>query len=127
MEFHSLYAADHQGTKNGTCCLCNRVCHPSANTKAVIAALNPVVEITKSATSASDYTNSSKDFGNHEDDHGIHTMKGEMLNCLNRCYAAVEGNAPLVLASLLDPRFKDKFSVVPLSAVVTPVDQKSLH
>ena len=36
-------------------------------------------------------------------------MKEEMLTSLNRWYAAVEANTPLVLATLLDPRFKDKF------------------
>ena len=60
----------------------------------VIAALNPVVEITKSVST--DATSASliirilqRTLENHEDDRGIHTMKGEMLNCLNRRYAAV--------------------------------------
>ena len=83
----------------------------------VIAALNPIEEITKSVST--DAASASliipfirilrRTLENHEDDRGIRTMKGEMLSSLNRHYAAVEGNAPLVLASLLDPRFKDKF------------------
>ena len=36
-------------------------------------------------------------------------MKGDMLTSLNRRYIDVESNSPLVLATLLDPRFKDKF------------------
>lgn len=37
------------------------------------------------------------------------TMKAEMLTCLKRRYSDVEYNEPLLLATLLDPRFKDKF------------------
>jgi len=36
-------------------------------------------------------------------------MKEEMLASLNRRLTDVESSEPLVLATLLDPRFKDKF------------------
>ena len=36
-------------------------------------------------------------------------MKNEMLSSLNRRYGDAESNGPLVLATVLDPRFKDKF------------------
>lgn len=36
-------------------------------------------------------------------------MKAEMLSSLNRCYTAVEANDSLVIAALLDPRFKNTF------------------
>ena len=42
-------------------------------------------------------------------DCGIRTMKSEMLDSLNRRYGDAESNETLVLATLLDPRFKDKF------------------
>ena len=39
-------------------------------------------------------------------------MKFEMLKSLKTRYAAVEENEYLAIATALDPRFKDKFSVV---------------
>ena len=45
----------------------------------------------------------------HNNDRGIRTMKSEMLDSLNRKYGDAENNESLVLATLLDPRFKDKF------------------
>ena len=45
----------------------------------------------------------------HSNDRGIRTMKSEMLDSLNRRYGDVESNETLVLVTLLDPRFKDKF------------------
>lgn len=44
-----------------------------------------------------------KTLENHDNDHGIRTMKNEMLISLNRTYGDVEGNEPLVPATLLDP------------------------
>ena len=43
------------------------------------------------------------------DDYGIRAMKEQMLTSLKRRYADVEDNDVLVLATLLDPRCKDKF------------------
>ena len=36
-------------------------------------------------------------------------MKADMLASLNRCYGNIETNTTLTVATLLDPRFKDKF------------------
>ena len=45
----------------------------------------------------------------HDNDSGVHTMKAEMLASLNRRYAGIEKSELLVIATVLDPRFKDKF------------------
>ena len=46
----------------------------------------------------------------HDDsDKGIRTMKADMLASLNRLYGNIERNTTLTVATLLDPRFKDKF------------------
>ena len=46
----------------------------------------------------------------HDDgDRGIRTTKADMLASLNRRYGNIETNATLMVAMLLDPRFKDKF------------------
>ena len=81
-------------------------------TSKVIAALHPIEEITKS--DSTDAASASliipvirilrRTLEDHEDDCGIHTMKREMLSSLNRQYIAVEANAPLVLATILDAR-----------------------
>ena len=44
-----------------------------------------------------------------DDDRGVQTMKEEMLSSLNRRFEDIESNESLVLATLLDPCFKDKF------------------
>ena len=44
-----------------------------------------------------------------EDDQGICTMKEEMIKSLKSRFAGVEENVLLSIATLLDPRFKDKF------------------
>ena len=46
-----------------------------------------------------------------EDDRGIRTMKLEMIKSLKSRFAGIEDNKLLCLATLLDPRFKDKFFV----------------
>lgn len=48
----------------------------------------------------------------HHNDKGVQMMKFEMLKSLKTRYAAVEENEYLAIATALDPRFKDKFSVV---------------
>ena len=80
----------------------------------VIIVLNPVEEITKSvftnAASVSPFIRAlQKTLEDHSDDHGVRTMKSDMLTLLNRRYVDVETDLSLVLATLLDPRFKDKF------------------
>ena len=82
-----------------------------------IAVLSPVEEITKSIST--DQASVSliipfirafqRTLENHEDDSGVRTMKEQMLMSLKRRYRGVESNEPLVLATLLNPRFKDKF------------------
>lgn len=86
-------------------------------TSKIITALHPIEEITKSVST--DAASASliipfiqtlcRSLEDHEDDCGICTMKREMLSSLNRRCIAVEANTPLVLATILDPRFKDKF------------------
>ena len=51
----------------------------------------------------------SKTLQKHHNDSGVRTMKSEMLCSLNRRFSSVGDNQHLVLASLLDPRFKNKF------------------
>ena len=46
-----------------------------------------------------------------EDDRGIRIMKLEMIKSLKSRFAGIEDNKLLCLATLLDPRFKDKFFV----------------
>ena len=45
----------------------------------------------------------------NENDNGIRTMKGELLKSLKSRFAGIEERKELCLATLLDPRFKDKF------------------
>ena len=79
-----------------------------------IAVLSPIEEITQSISSEAASTSLIIPFvralrrtlENHE---GDHAMKQAMLTSLNRRYSDVESNPNLVLATLLDPRFKDKF------------------
>ena len=83
----------------------------------VIAILKPVEDITQSVSS--DKTSSSviipfvralrKSWVSNDDDHGVQTMKKEMLSSLNERFSEVESNEHLVLATLLDPCFKDRF------------------
>lgn len=44
-----------------------------------------------------------------DDDQGIRTMKGEMIKSLKTRFAGVEENRLLSIATIIDPRFKDKF------------------
>ena len=46
---------------------------------------------------------------NNDSDRGMRTMKADMLASLNRRYENIEANTILTIATLLDPRFKDKF------------------
>lgn len=48
----------------------------------------------------------------HHDDSGVRTMKSEMLCSLNQRFSSVGDNQHLVLASLLDPSFKNRFLMV---------------
>ena len=44
-----------------------------------------------------------------DDDQGIRTMKGELIKSLKSRFAGIEENRLLSIATMLDPRFKDKF------------------
>ena len=45
----------------------------------------------------------------NNNDSGVQTMKGELLKSLKSRFAGIEEKKELALATLLDPRFKDKF------------------
>ena len=45
---------------------------------------------------------------NDDSDRRVHTMKANMLQSLNDCYNGEEEDV-LAVATILDPRFKDKF------------------
>lgn len=83
----------------------------------LITLLTPVEEITQSISSDDSSASVIIPFVralrkhleiNDESDRGVRTMKEQMLLSLNRRYAQAESNEPLVLATLLDPCFKDK-------------------
>ena len=86
-------------------------------TRKLIAALEPVEEITKMiSTDAASISVLiplakilQKSLGKHDDDSGIQTMKTEMLTSLERRFDDIEDSKLLLIATCLDPRFKDKF------------------
>ena len=45
----------------------------------------------------------------NENDSGVRTMKAELLKSLKTRFAGIEENKQLAVATMLDPRFKDKF------------------
>ena len=45
----------------------------------------------------------------NENDSGIRILKGKLLKSLKFCFAGIEERKELCLATLLDPRFKEKF------------------
>ena len=83
----------------------------------IIAVLEPVEEITKlistDAASASVLIPLlralEKSLSKHHDDSGIQTMKSKMLSSLKRRYADVEEREELIIATTMDPRYKDKY------------------
>ena len=92
----------------------------------VITALSPIEEITK-AVSANAASVSliiqfvrmlSKTMEKHQDDKGVQTMKSEMLASLKRMFSDTEKNKCLVIATLIDPRFKDKFFSGPVKELL---------
>ena len=100
----------------------------------VIAVLNPIQKITKSISTDAASVSLIIPFIRalrrtleiHDNDRGVRTMKGDMLTSLNRRYIDVESNSALVLATLFDPRFKDKFFSGPQKQAFAkkPLDQK---
>ena len=83
----------------------------------IIATLEPVEEITKmistDAAAASVLIpllrTLEKSLTKHHNDSGIQTMKGEMLSSLKQRFEDVEKHEELIIATILDPRYKDKF------------------
>ena len=83
----------------------------------IVVVLNPVEEITRSISTEVASVSLIIPFirafrrtlEDHDNDRGIRTKKSEMLDSLNRRYGDAESKETLVLATLLDPRFKDKF------------------
>ena len=83
----------------------------------VVAALSPVEEVTKSISADAASISViipfvkllSKAFNDHQNDRGIRTMKSEMDLSLKRRFEKIEDNEKLIVATLVDPRFKEKF------------------
>ena len=81
----------------------------------IIAVLTPIEDITQSISSETasasiiiPYVRAlKKSLEINSDDRGIQTMKHEILASLDRCFYTIETNEVLVLATLLDPCFKD--------------------
>ena len=86
-------------------------------TRKLIVALEPVEEITKMRST--DTASISvliplvnilqKALNKHDDDLDIQTMKTEILTSLERRFDDIEESELLLIATCLDPRFKDKF------------------
>ena len=83
----------------------------------IVAALSSVEELTKSVSADCASVAIiipfvkmlSKTLQKHHNDSGVRTMKNEMLCSLNQRFCDIGDNQHLVLASLLDPRFKNRF------------------
>jgi len=83
----------------------------------VVAVLSPIEEVTKSISADAAAISViipfvkllSKTFNDHQDDHGIREMKSEMNLSLKRRFEEIEDNEKLTVATLVDPRFKEKF------------------
>ena len=83
----------------------------------ILAALSPIEELIKSVSADRASVSLvipfvkmlSKTLQKHHHDAGVRTMKSEMLKSLNRRFSSVRENQHLVIPSLLDPRFKNRF------------------
>ena len=83
----------------------------------IVAALSPVEELTKSISADCASVSViipfvkmlSKTLQKHHNNSGVRTMKNEMLSSLNQRLCDIGDNQHLILASLLDPRFKNRF------------------
>ena len=91
--------------------------HQLAIIDKIIAILKPIEDITQSISS--DKASISviipfvralrKRWEDSDEDQGVQTMKNEMLSSLNRRFNDAESNEYLVLTTMLDPSFKNKF------------------
>ena len=59
-----------------------------------------------------------KSLTKHHDDSGIQTMKSEMLSSLKRRHIDVEEREDLIIATTMDPRYKDKFFSKPTTKLL---------
>ena len=83
----------------------------------VITVLKPIEEITQSISCEKSCSSVIISFVRglqrslecNDEDFGVRTMKRELLTSLTRRYCDVESNELLVIATLIDPSFKDKF------------------
>ena len=83
----------------------------------VVAALSPTEAVTKSISADAASVSVvlpfvrilSKTFSEHHGDSGVRTMKSEMNTSLARRFVSAEENERLLVATVLDPRFKEKF------------------
>ena len=96
----------------------------------IIAALLPIDELTNSVSADSASVSVIipfvkmliKTLEKHHNDSGVRTMKKEMLLSVKRRFDDIESNVPLVIACLLDPRFKDRF----LSGTIQQAEAKRM-
>ena len=83
----------------------------------IVVALSPIEELTKSNSADCASVSLvipfvkmlSKTLQKHHNDSGVRTMKNEMLRSLKQRFSDIRDKQHLVLASLLDPRFKNRF------------------
>ena len=83
----------------------------------IVATLSPIEEITKSISADCASVSLfipfikmlSKTLQKHHDNSGVRTMKNEMLHSLTQRFSDIGDKQHLVLASLLDPCFKNRF------------------
>ena len=69
-------------------------------TKSVLACISVIIPLVRALT---------KTLSHNGDDYGVCRMKAEMLQSIERRFADVEEKEVLVLATIIDPRFKDIF------------------
>ena len=124
MKLHALHVAINIYTKMALAAYateCTSISmlttHQLELVRKIIAVLEPVEEITKliSTDAASApvliplLRALEKSLSKHHDDSGIRTMKSVMLTSLKRRYSDVEKCKELIIATTMDPRYKDKF------------------
>ena len=96
----------------------------------IVATLLPIDELTNSVSADSASVSVIipfvkmliKTLEKHHNDSGVKTMKKEMLLSVKRRFSDIESNVPLVIACLLDPRFKDRF----LSGTIEQAEAKRM-
>lgn len=83
----------------------------------IVEALKPIEEVTKAISAESTSIGVviplvrmlEKTLEKHDNDSGIRTMKKEMLDSLHKRFQGIENDKYTAIATLVDPRFKDKF------------------